>query len=99
MDCIEAEDQYGIKFCDRQKVIIERGQGTEVWDPEGRRYLDFTSGWGVTCLGHSNQVIINALIDQAGKVYRIPVKDSPTRLWRQVVVDCLCRFFLRVWTG
>jgi acetylornithine/succinyldiaminopimelate/putrescine aminotransferase len=32
-------------------LIIERGKGSWVWTTDGRKWLDFTSGIGVTCLG------------------------------------------------
>lgn len=40
--------------------VMERGEGCEVIDTEGRRYLDFTSGIGVTALGHGSPVIRRA---------------------------------------
>jgi len=72
MGCVETEDRYGIQFCNRQKLVVERGQGTVVWDDKGARYLDFTSGWGVTCLGHAHPVIVEAVCRQAGKVMQNP---------------------------
>lgn len=72
MSVIEIEDQLGLQVCSRQPLVIERGQGVWVWDDKGRGYLDFTSGWGVTCLGHAHPSIINALTEQAGKVIQNP---------------------------
>ena len=46
-------------------ISIERGAGTEVWDTEGRRYLDFLSGIAVTSLGHANPVVAEAICRQA----------------------------------
>lgn len=46
-------------------ISIERGAGTEVWDTDGRRYLDFLSGIAVTSLGHSNPAIADAICRQA----------------------------------
>ena len=43
-----------------------------VFDEEGRRYLDFTAGWGVTCLGHAHPVIVDALCDQGRKIIQNP---------------------------
>jgi acetylornithine/N-succinyldiaminopimelate aminotransferase len=45
-------------------------------------YMDFTSGWGVTCIGHAHPVIINALIDQGRKIIQNPnsgLTYSPVR--------------------
>ena len=73
MNTIETEDSLGITFCNRQAVAIERGEGCKVWDEEGREYLDFTSGWGVTCLGHSHPVISAAIYAQAQKIIQNPM--------------------------
>lgn len=72
MNTIETEDRLGITFCQRQPIAIERGQGSYVWDETGNRYLDFTSGWGVTCLGHSHPVITDAIYQQARKIIQNP---------------------------
>jgi acetylornithine/N-succinyldiaminopimelate aminotransferase len=72
MNCIDIEDRHGIQFCHRQRVVIERGRGSLVWDTHGARYLDFTSGWGVTCLGHAHPVIVDALYRQSSKVIQNP---------------------------
>lgn len=72
MNVIEVEDQLGITFCDRQSLVVERGAGNYVWDNNGARYLDFTSGWGVTCLGHAHPVITQAICAQAGKITQNP---------------------------
>ncbi|HEY1117890.1 MAG TPA: aminotransferase class III-fold pyridoxal phosphate-dependent enzyme, partial [Acidimicrobiales bacterium] len=39
------------------QVRFVRGQGTELWDGDGRRYLDFLSGLAVVSLGHANPVV------------------------------------------
>lgn len=46
-------------------VMFVRGQGTELWDADGRRYLDFLSGLAVTSLGHSHPAVAAALYEQA----------------------------------
>jgi acetylornithine/N-succinyldiaminopimelate aminotransferase len=46
-------------------VMFVRGAGTELWDGDGRRYLDFLSGLAVTSLGHANPVVADALAEQA----------------------------------
>lgn len=82
MSTIEIEDRLGITFCDRQQIAIERGEGSWVWDENGKAYLDFTSGWGVTCLGHSHPVITEAIYKQASKIIQNPNSGftySPSR--------------------
>lgn len=72
MNTVEIEDKFGITFCDRIPLVIEKGLGTSVWDSEDKLYLDFTSGWGVTCLGHSHPVITDALVTQGSKLMQSP---------------------------
>ena len=45
--------------------VMARGRGTEVWDVDGRRYLDFTSGVAVTSTGHSHPQVVAAIKAQA----------------------------------
>lgn len=45
--------------------MFERGQGTELWSVDGKRYLDFLSGIAVVSLGHANPVIAEAIAQQA----------------------------------
>jgi acetylornithine/succinyldiaminopimelate/putrescine aminotransferase len=46
-------------------VMFERGLGTELWDVEGRRYLDFLAGIAVVSLGHANPVVAAAIREQS----------------------------------
>jgi predicted acetylornithine/succinylornithine family transaminase len=47
------------------QVMFVRGEGTQLWDVNGKRYLDFLSGISVTSLGHSHPVIADAIAEQA----------------------------------
>ncbi|MFM7672820.1 MAG: ornithine--oxo-acid transaminase [Bacteroidota bacterium] len=49
-------------------VVLSRGEGPYVWDVEGKRYLDFLSGYSSVNQGHCHPRIVNALIEQAGKL-------------------------------
>lgn len=98
---IEIEDQCSPPFFKKIPVSIERGEGVYVWDEEGNRYLDFTAGWGVTCLGHAHPVISRALQEQSTKIIQNPnsgLTYSPVRaglLWllRQILPPNLTRIF------
>jgi predicted acetylornithine/succinylornithine family transaminase len=46
-------------------VTFVRGEGSELWDTDGKRYLDFLSGLAVTALGHAHPVVADALTEQA----------------------------------
>jgi acetylornithine/N-succinyldiaminopimelate aminotransferase len=47
------------------QVMFVRGQGTELWDDQGRRYLDFLCGLAVTSLGHSHPAVAEAIAEQS----------------------------------
>jgi acetylornithine/N-succinyldiaminopimelate aminotransferase len=47
------------------EVTFVRGAGTELWDSEGRRYLDFLAGLAVVGLGHANRAVADAVAEQA----------------------------------
>jgi predicted acetylornithine/succinylornithine family transaminase len=49
----------------RLPVAFVRGDGTRLWDSEGREYLDFLSGLAVTSLGHSHPEVADAVAQQA----------------------------------
>ena len=49
----------------RAPVAFVRGDGTRLWDSEGREYLDFLAGIAVTSLGHAHPAVADALSDQA----------------------------------
>jgi succinylornithine transaminase family protein len=48
-----------------------RASGLDVWDQEGKRYLDFTAGIAVCSLGHSNPVLTDALTKQLQTVWHL----------------------------
>ena len=50
------------------ETIIVKGEGTYVWDKSGHRYLDFTSGIGVTNTGHCHPRIVAAVREQTGRL-------------------------------
>jgi glutamate-1-semialdehyde 2,1-aminomutase len=42
-------------------TVLARGDGAEVWDTQGRRFLDFTMGWGSVLLGHAHPAVVDAV--------------------------------------
>ena len=64
-DWKEIESKYYLHVVNRQPIVLVRGEGTKVWDDEGREYLDFTSGWAVANIGHANPVLAQAIAEQA----------------------------------
>lgn len=64
-DWVAEEHRYLFQNYGRQPVVVERGQGTRVWDVDGNEYLDFVGGVAVNALGHAHPVIAGAIADQA----------------------------------
>ena len=67
--------QYGafstdslMSITNRPELIFERGEGSWLYDHEGKAYLDFIQGWAVNTLGHCPPEIAAALAAQAGKL-------------------------------
>jgi acetylornithine/N-succinyldiaminopimelate aminotransferase len=52
-------------------VTFVRGRGTELWDDQGRRYLDFLCGLAVTSLGHAHPAVAEALCAQAQRLLHV----------------------------
>ena len=50
-------------------IKVDHGDGVYLYDTDGTRFLDFTSGIGVNCLGHSHPSLVNALKSQAEKIW------------------------------
>jgi 4-aminobutyrate aminotransferase len=51
--------------------VMEQGRGTEVWDVDGNRFLDFAAGIAVCSTGHSHPKVVKAIQDQAEKFIHI----------------------------
>ena len=61
-------DQYIMNTYGRCPVAIDRGEGARLYDPEGREYVDFASGIGVSALGYGNAAWLNAVSAQGRKL-------------------------------
>lgn len=98
---LEIENNHTPPFFQKIPISIERGDGVYVWDEDNRKYLDFTSGWGVTCIGHAHPVILQALTEQGRKIIQNPnsgLTYSPARarlleLLQTILPDNLTRVF------
>jgi acetylornithine/N-succinyldiaminopimelate aminotransferase len=55
----------------RPEKTFVRGEGSWLYDGDGRGYLDFVQGWAVNSLGHSSTVVRDALQAQAGRVINV----------------------------
>ena len=67
-ECIEREECYGAHNYHPLPVVLAKGEGVYVWDVEGKRYIDFLSGYSALSQGHCHPHIVGALKDQADKL-------------------------------
>ena len=65
---IHLEHQHSAHNYHPLPVVLSRGEGPYVWDVEGKRYLDFLSGYSAVNQGHCHPRIVQALVEQAGKL-------------------------------
>ncbi len=65
------DEQYVMHSYSRFPVAVDRGKGAVLWDMDGREYIDFSSGIGVTSLGHGDEGWLKAVTGQAAKLGHI----------------------------
>jgi ornithine--oxo-acid transaminase len=67
-ELMELEEKYGAHNYHPLPVVLSRGEGVFVWDPEGRRYYDFLAAYSAVNQGHCHPKILAALETQARKL-------------------------------
>jgi len=65
-------DRYVLANYTKVPCIFKKGKGIKLWDVDGREYLDFFSGWGVSGLGHCPTKVVSAIKNQSGKLLHVP---------------------------
>jgi len=84
----ELFDKYVVPSYARFDLVLERGEGSYVWDANGRRYLDCGGGIAVCLLGHANPEISEALAEQSRKLVHISnlyYTEPQARLAKRIV--------------
>ena len=71
-DVIELYEKYVVPSYRKTDLVFDHADGAYVWDPEGRRYLDFFPGWAVSGLGHCPRAVVEAVGDQAKRLLHVP---------------------------
>lgn len=67
----EITEQYYFNVFNRLPVVLERGEGTRVWDEDGNEYIDFLAGIAVNSLGHCHPRVVKAIQDQTERLMHI----------------------------
>ena len=62
---MEMEAQYGAHNYHPLPVVLAKGKGAKVWDPEGNEYYDFLSAYSAVNQGHCHPKIVEAMVQQA----------------------------------
>ena len=65
---MELEARHGAHNYHPLPVVLSRGEGVYLWDPEGRRYFDFLSAYSAVNQGHCHPKILAAMVEQAGRL-------------------------------
>ena len=96
-DWRQLEAKYFLNTAKRLPVTIVRGQGTRVWDEDGKEYLDFYTGPATVNIGHCHPVLVEALIEQAKTLIHIAgtIYSVPQVKLAQLLIEnsCLDRLF------
>ena len=84
----ELFDEYVVPSYARFDLVLERGEGSYVWDVNGRHYLDLGGGIAVCVLGHANPEITEALAEQSRKLVHVSnlyYTEPQARLAKRIV--------------
>jgi acetylornithine/N-succinyldiaminopimelate aminotransferase len=84
----DAFDKFVVPSYARFDLVLERGEGSYVWDIDGRRYLDLAAGIAVCSLGHAHPEITQALTEQSRKLVHVSnlyYNELQGRLARRIV--------------
>ena len=84
---MELSEEYVLHTYNRFPLVLEKGEGVDLYDVEGKKYMDFASGIGVFALGYSNKEFSEALKTQVDKVihtsnlyYNVPLGTAAEHL-------------------
>src|SRR3954467_3360874 len=55
----------------RLPVVMDRGEGSYLWDSDGKRYLDLFAGFGGAILGHCHPAVVGGATEQAQKLWHV----------------------------
>jgi len=82
-------DELMVRCYAPASFIPVRGEGSRVWDQDGRMYIDFAAGVAVTSLGHCHPAMIRALTDQACTLWHVSnwMTNEPALRLAQRLVD------------
>ena len=82
-------DEVMVPNYNPQTMVPVRGEGTRVWDQNGKEYVDFTSGIAVNALGHCHPDLVKVLNDQGGKLWHLSnvFTNEPALMLAETLVE------------
>lgn len=91
---IEEAEKVLMHTYSRYKIVLDRGEGVNLYDTDGKKYLDFASGIAVFALGYGNKEYNDALKAQIDKVlhisnlfYSVPTVEAANKLLQASGMD------------
>jgi len=70
-DVLQNYNNYVIDSYTRSGIVFVKGKGSYLWDIDGKKYLDFFPGWGVSGLGHCHPAVVKAIKEQSEELIHI----------------------------
>ena len=65
---VELDKKYFMPVFSRYQLVLSHGEGSYVYDTDGKKYIDFLAGIAVNVLGHGHPGLLKAVCEQAGKL-------------------------------
>ena len=88
---IEKTESHFFPVFNRNALVVDKASGCLVWDVDGREYIDLTSGWGVTALGHCHPTLIEALSKQIRSCMQAPNSNLSYTIPQAEAAELLCK--------
>jgi predicted acetylornithine/succinylornithine family transaminase len=70
-ETIELFEKHVVANYTRYPIVFVRGEGSYLWDADGKKYIDLFPGWAVDGLGHCPPRVVEAIREQAGKLIHV----------------------------
>jgi len=67
-ELMQLEDRLQLRTYNKLPIVVERAEGSWLWDVDGRRYLDFYGGHCVALLGHAHPRVVRAVTEQSRSI-------------------------------
>ncbi|HCM26085.1 MAG TPA: aspartate aminotransferase family protein [Treponema sp.] len=84
-------NDYFMNTYHRLPAVFTEGKGCRLTDVDGKRYLDFTAGIAVNCLGHGHPALVQAIAEQAAKLVHVSnyfLSDTALAFAEELVAAC-----------